>query len=197
MNTKIFALISLYYLAGCSWQADPYLFADQAAALPDADLDGVINERDLCADTGTEHRVDNNGCGQQHLIEKVTPAVVYFDLDQSLVRPNQKAEINRAIELLTTNADNRAVLVGHTDQRASNEYNLQLSYHRVESVKQALLAGGVTSQQLTSNYVGEEQPRVNANTESGHAKNRRVEIQFTELSNHALKRWHIFSVDVN
>ena len=63
---------------------------------------------------------------------------------------------------------------GHTDSRASDEYNMRLSERRANSV--ALVAKATGVRVLDVRGYGERQPRASNDTARGRAENRRVEI---------------------
>ena len=66
------------------------------------------------------------------------------------------------------------VITGHTDSRASDSYNMKLSYNRANSV--ARVARSVGARIADVRGYGERMPRASNNTSSGMAQNRRVEI---------------------
>ncbi len=66
------------------------------------------------------------------------------------------------------------VIAGHTDSRASDEYNIQLSYNRANAV--AAVASSVGANVIDVRGYGERIPKVANNTAHGMAQNRRVEI---------------------
>ncbi|MGA1581123.1 MAG: OmpA family protein, partial [Luminiphilus sp.] len=57
------------------------------------------------------------------------------------------------------------------------KYNLSLSTRRAAAVRDYLLSRGVSVQRVYIEGRGESDPLVNNSTESGRAKNRRVEIE--------------------
>jgi len=72
-------------------------------------------------------------------------------------------------------ADARAfVIVGHTDSRASDEYNMRLSYNRANAVAKVAASTGV--QVIDVRGYGERMPRASNATAAGMQENRRVEI---------------------
>jgi outer membrane protein OmpA-like peptidoglycan-associated protein len=74
-----------------------------------------------------------------------------------------------------TSAQARAfIITGHTDSRASDEYNMRLSKRRAEAV--ASVAKSVGASVLAVNWYGERMPRATNKTAVGMAQNRRVEI---------------------
>ncbi len=65
-------------------------------------------------------------------------------------------------------------IVGHTDSRASDEYNMNLSYRRANAV--ASVARSVGARISDVRGYGERMPKASNNTAEGMAQNRRVEI---------------------
>ena len=72
----------------------------------------------------------------------------------------------------------RVVLVeGHTDNRGSDEYNLQLSMKRVKRIEELMQQMGVPGDRVSVMGYGESQPKYDNNTEEGRQKNRRVDFK--------------------
>jgi outer membrane protein OmpA-like peptidoglycan-associated protein len=66
------------------------------------------------------------------------------------------------------------IVVGHTDSRASDEYNMRLSQNRANAVARVGKSAGARITDVRG--YGERQPRATNETAAGRAKNRRVEI---------------------
>jgi outer membrane protein OmpA-like peptidoglycan-associated protein len=66
------------------------------------------------------------------------------------------------------------VIAGHTDWRASDEYNIKLSYNRANAV--AKVARSVGANVVDVRGYGERMPVATNKTTDGMARNRRVEI---------------------
>lgn len=66
------------------------------------------------------------------------------------------------------------IIAGHTDSRASDEYNMRLSYNRANAV--AKVARSVGANVIDVRGYGERMPVAANNTAGGMAQNRRVEI---------------------
>ncbi|WP_082135339.1 OmpA family protein [Puniceibacterium sp. IMCC21224] len=66
------------------------------------------------------------------------------------------------------------VIAGHTDSRASDEYNMRLSYNRANAV--AAVGKSVGANIVDVRGYGERQPAATNATTVGMSKNRRVEI---------------------
>jgi outer membrane protein OmpA-like peptidoglycan-associated protein len=65
-------------------------------------------------------------------------------------------------------------IVGHTDSRASDEYNMDLSLRRANAVASVAVSSGARISDVRG--YGERMPRATNNTAEGMAQNRRVEI---------------------
>ena len=66
------------------------------------------------------------------------------------------------------------IIVGHTDSRASDEYNMKLSYNRANAVAKVAASTGAKIADVRG--YGERMPRASNGTAAGMAQNRRVEI---------------------
>ena len=66
------------------------------------------------------------------------------------------------------------IIAGHTDSRASDAYNMRLSYNRANSVAKVARQAGVRVVDIRG--YGERMPRASNRSASGMAQNRRVEI---------------------
>lgn len=77
---------------------------------------------------------------------------------------------------LSTRANSRMSLEGHTDERGGREYNLALGQKRSEAVLKSLTLLGATDAQLEAVSFGKERPAASGSDEAAWAKNRRVEI---------------------
>lgn len=66
------------------------------------------------------------------------------------------------------------IITGHTDSRASDEYNMRLSFNRASAVAKIANASGARIADVRG--YGERLPAAANNTAHGMAKNRRVEI---------------------
>ena len=66
------------------------------------------------------------------------------------------------------------IIVGHTDSRASDAYNMNLSLRRANAV--ARIAQSVGARIADVRGYGERMPKASNNTSAGMAQNRRVEI---------------------
>ena len=103
---------------------------------------------------------------------------LYFEYDESEIRPEYLDIISAHAQNLVRNPDQRILLEGHCDERGSREYNIGLGERRAHAVRRAMLVQGVSASQIRTISYGEERPAVPGHNESAWARNRRVEIVY-------------------
>ena len=101
---------------------------------------------------------------------------IYFDFDKSNVRADQVNPLDQDVAILKANPQLYILLGGHADERGSQEYNLNLSRRRSETVQQYLVAHGIDPQRITIYAYGKEHPFKTGHDEEAWALNRRVDI---------------------
>lgn len=108
---------------------------------------------------------------------KITFYNIYFDTDQSAVKPASAPALQNIAAFLKANPGLVVFVVGHTDNTGSLEKNMMLSKDRAAATVSALVNNyQVSKAQLLPQGVGPLCPVVSNSTENGKAKNRRVEI---------------------
>ena len=119
----------------------------------------------------------------------VFQAEVFFDVGQSILKPEGRAELDKVASALLEierqiPADIGWVMRvdGHTDVRpiAGGRTNWDLSAARAIAVVQYLISRGVSPQRLVAAGFGEFQPIDNGATEEAFSRNRRIELKLTE-----------------
>jgi len=105
--------------------------------------------------------------------------VIYFDFDQSELRPEYADLLARHAAILAGNSRTSVRLEGHADERGSREYNIGLGERRSQAVRRMLLIQGSSSDQISTVSFGEERPAAFGSDEESYALNRRVEIKYT------------------
>jgi peptidoglycan-associated lipoprotein len=98
---------------------------------------------------------------------------VFFDFDESVLRPDAKVTLDNNIAWLKANSELRVIVEGHCDERGTNEYNLALGERRAKTVKEYLVAGGIVAERISTISYGEERPFVLGHDESAWKWNRR------------------------
>lgn len=106
-------------------------------------------------------------------------AAVYFDYDESAIRPDAQALLREKAEILRANPSLTIRIEGHADERGSTEYNLALGTRRAEAVRQFFANFGIAADRLTITSYGEERLARRGTTEEDHQMNRRGEFAIT------------------
>ena len=104
------------------------------------------------------------------------PGNIYFDVNKSDVKPAMRARLTEIARALATVPGHRVLVEGHTDSDGTSVYNLQLSRLRAQSVRSALIEGGVSPDRIEAQGYGETRPVATNGTAAGKAQNRRVEL---------------------
>jgi len=104
--------------------------------------------------------------------------IIYFEYDSSEIRAESRPVIEANARALAGNRRTVTQLEGHTDERGSREYNIALGERRANSVRQYMIALGVSPQQIRIVSYGEERPAAGGQDEQSYALNRRVEIVY-------------------
>jgi OmpA-OmpF porin, OOP family len=102
--------------------------------------------------------------------------VVYFDFDRSEVKPEAAQILDRVVADAKAGGTPSISVTGHADRSGSEDYNLGLSLRRADAIREYLINGGVTADQITVSGRGEAEPAVPTADGVKEPRNRRVEI---------------------
>ena len=103
---------------------------------------------------------------------------IYYDFNKANIRDDAKPALDSLLTLMRDNGDITIELSSHTDSRNTDEYNIDLSQRRAQSVVNYLIQGGIEENRLLAKGYGETQFRIpNAQTEEEHQVNRRTEFK--------------------
>jgi len=100
---------------------------------------------------------------------------VYFDLDDSTIKPHFADVLQAAAEALRESGGS-VTIEGHCDERGSDEYNIALGERRANAVRAYLYNLGVPNSQMSVISYGEARPAVNSTGETAWQLNRRVQF---------------------
>ncbi len=106
---------------------------------------------------------------------------IYFDFDRTTLKQESYVELNKVVDFLKQNSKVSIEIAGHTDSKGSDEYNLNLSQGRSQSVVDYLISQGIDSARLQAHGYGETKPIDTNDTEDGRANNRRVEFTILKI----------------
>jgi outer membrane protein OmpA-like peptidoglycan-associated protein len=102
---------------------------------------------------------------------------IFFDFNSDAPRPEAAPVFDLLAENMRRDVPDAAVTVlGHTDAVGTDAYNDNLSARRAANVIRELVRRGVRSDQLSEVAIGKRQPIAPNDTETGRARNRRVEF---------------------
>lgn len=101
---------------------------------------------------------------------------LYFGYDLDQLTAEHKVILKNFVDSLQCDSFQMTV-IGHTDNHASDEYNIALSGRRTNSTIEELVALGVNPEFIVEAKKGEFQPVATNESDGGRARNRRVEIQ--------------------
>jgi OOP family OmpA-OmpF porin len=155
----------------------PGVRVDSVGCPADTDGDGVADYLDACVDTPQGTQVDKHGCPKG--VKEVASLTlnILFGVDKAEVTPFHSNDLNKAAAFIKKYPMYKVVVEGHTDAQGSDVYNQELSQHRAESVRDALVNKyGFPASQVSATGYGEGQPVADNASKEGRAKNRRVEI---------------------
>jgi peptidoglycan-associated lipoprotein len=108
---------------------------------------------------------------------------VHYDYDKADLRDDTKQALDAKIPILTANPGLMIRVAGHTDNRGSGEYNLQLGQRRAAAARDYLTARGVAANRIELVSYGEERPVCQMDDESCWSQNRRAEFEITAGGN--------------
>lgn len=102
---------------------------------------------------------------------------IHFDTDKSDIKAESRPTLDEIGRLLTDNPDLDLIVVGHTDNQGSMDYNMKLSKQRAKAVvKDLVKTYKIDKKRLTGAGVGFLAPIARNDSEEGRAQNRRVEL---------------------
>ena len=103
-----------------------------------------------------------------------------FDFDKSVVKP-QYFELLRNVKDYAEQNDFRLTIIGHTDSKGTDAYNMALGMRRAVAVRDKLIEFGLDPARILSvESRGESEPIAPNDTEQGRFENRRIEFKATK-----------------
>ena len=115
-------------------------------------------------------------------ITLVMPGNITFATSSANIAPSFYQPLNNlANSLKQFNNQNQIQIVGYTDSTGNNNYNMQLSQQRAQSVATYLTSQGVSGQYLTVRGAGPADPIASNATADGRAQNRRVQVTLAPI----------------
>lgn len=180
MSMKQFVILGLLagLLTGCSQPTMPDADTQAEPDYASGNGNGDGNGNDSTAATDP---MDDRGMNDGEYFDDEEPLtmVIYFDFDQSNIRPEYTDVLAQHATSLADNSRTSMRLEGHADEQGSREYNIGLGERRSQAVRRILMIQGGSSDQISTVSFGEERPVAFGNNEEAYRQNRRVEIKYT------------------
>jgi peptidoglycan-associated lipoprotein len=189
LKTSLILASTCFFLTQCSSKKTDADTDDEA--IPEIESDSEFTSDDSFSDdvsSGEGDFGDSAGggfdSGATVAIESVT---VSFDFDSSELSAIARMKLDEITTKLVSSPESGIQVTGHTDERGADDYNQALGMRRASSVKDYLMAGGLTDSQITTYSEGKRQPVImGAMSPADHAQNRRAVIESSGSSSGAL-----------
>ncbi|SRX52402.1 OmpA family protein [Aequorivita sp. CIP111184] len=104
---------------------------------------------------------------------------ILFDFDKHNIKPQAAFELDKLVELMKKNSEMAIRVEGHTDNRGTDAYNLDLSERRARSTVQYVISKGIAKDRISGEGFGESKPAIDCGnncTDEQYHKNRRSEF---------------------
>jgi peptidoglycan-associated lipoprotein len=99
---------------------------------------------------------------------------VFFDTDQTGLSPTAQATLDKQASWLNQYNKYSFTIEGHADERGTREYNFALGARRAETVRDYLIAKGVSASRMHTISYGKERPVATCDDISCWSQNRRA-----------------------
>lgn len=99
-----------------------------------------------------------------------------FDFDSAELSSPARKNLSELAKSVVKYENTDLLIVGHTDNVGTEEYNHGLSNRRADSAAEYLFAEGIQPSRVSTMGKGENDPIASNETEEGRSQNRRVEV---------------------
>jgi outer membrane protein OmpA-like peptidoglycan-associated protein len=124
-------------------------------------------------------RVDIYAIAEVRALDRMNfPSAALFERDNAELSEEGEALIKRNIEKGRDmfNRANAIIVIGHTDDKWDDEYNMELSKQRAATVTAFIESQGIDASKIVTTGMGESMPIASNATRAGRAANRRVQV---------------------
>lgn len=105
-----------------------------------------------------------------------TSYLLFFDWDSTNLTADAMSKVKQLISDIRQMGNVEVTINGHTDRSGEESYNLELSQHRAEAVRNLLTGGGIAQAIISIFAFGESDPAVPTADGVKEQRNRRVEV---------------------
>ncbi|MFP4544196.1 MAG: OmpA family protein [Candidatus Kapaibacterium sp.] len=157
-------------------------FAEKSGYYPasrNIDLRDIKHEKEIY-----EHVILNTGdevmSGKEIIVNNI-----FFDYNKYDLKKESYPELKRLYNFMVRRPGSKVLIMGHTDDTGSDEYNMDLSVKRAKAVANYLYRlnkseNNGTRLNLEFKGFGSSKPVADNDTDSGRSKNRRVEFKILD-----------------
>lgn len=103
---------------------------------------------------------------------------IFFEYNKSNITKQGAFELDKLVQVMKNNTNMIIVVKSHTDNRGSDQFNMNLSERRAKATVQYVISKGISKDRISGKGYGESEPKeaCESCTEEQHAKNRRSEF---------------------
>jgi outer membrane protein OmpA-like peptidoglycan-associated protein len=106
---------------------------------------------------------------------------VNFETGSTALTPESGQTVRHLAAILAAYSTVEVRLEGHTDTTGDAVENQKLSMARAQAVEDALVAGGIAEERISTVGYGDTRPAASNGTQEGRAANRRLELVVTKI----------------
>ncbi|MBK8487960.1 MAG: PD40 domain-containing protein [Bacteroidetes bacterium] len=139
-----------------------YFYYEQIIDIADA------NEKNV---KRIDFKLDPITSGEKFILDNM-----YFNANSAILKSASFAQLDILYDFLAKNKNVRVEVGGHSNGLCDDEYCINLSKERAESVIKYLVGKGIDSSRMTAAGYGKKHPIASNDTPEGRKKNQRVEI---------------------
>lgn len=126
-----------------------------------ASKNGYLNGKEKETTRGQEKSRDFMATIQMTPIDRpIELPNIFYDFGKWDLRPESMVSLDKLVETLNDNPNVTIELMSHTDSRDTEQFNLELSQKRAQSVVDYLIGRGIAADRLTAKGYGETSPKV-------------------------------------
>jgi peptidoglycan-associated lipoprotein len=174
LSAAVTAVLFVAALGGCASHPKPSPPAPPSAAAPQGPPGGEYAAPPRGAVTTTPLP----GTTQDFVVN--VGDRVYFDYDQSEIRPDARPILQAQADWLARYPQVFVRIEGNCDERGTREYNFALGARRADAVREFLIDRGVSAGRITTISYGKERPIDPGPDEAAWAKNRNAHTAIVE-----------------
>jgi outer membrane protein OmpA-like peptidoglycan-associated protein len=106
---------------------------------------------------------------------------VNFEFAKAELLPASKTLLDEVVKIMNEHPEIEKIRIeGHTDNEASDGYNMKLSNNRAKAVRAYLISKGIDGKRMEAKGFGETKPIASNDSPDGREQNRRVEIHIVK-----------------